>query len=173
MSIMGTWLDGALDVIWQNLLVAGLILGVYNSKNQSHLWVVIGLASMVSLVVANNLGNTFRDKFDFKFRSTVTDFRNEIKKNKKSGLLDLTMLQILAPTHFLFNFLFTIRYQIVVGGFLNRMDIVLISIAVTQTIRAAALFFTYALFLDRLDRPGRRKRVVVLALEHREIKEVK
>lgn len=169
-SITGAWLDGALDVIWQNLLVAGLVLGVYNSKNHDPLWVVIGLASFVSLVVANNLGNTFRDKFDFKFRSTVTDFRNEITRNKKSGLLDHTVLQILAPTHFIFNFLFTIRYQLVVGGLLNRMDVVLISILIAQTIRASSLFFTYALYMDRFDRPGRPMWVVVRALVAREVK---
>lgn len=168
-SIMGAWLDGALDITWQYLLVAGMVAGVYRSKGLDPIWVFIGLASLVSLVVANNFGNTFRDRFDFKFRSNVTDFREEILKSKKSGLLDLIVLQILAPTHFIFSFLFTIRYQIVVGVFSNRMDIILISILATQTIRAVSLFFTYALFLDRLDRPGRPVKAVVKALTHREI----
>lgn len=167
-SNSGGFLDPMFDFIWQHLLVAGLALGVYNSKGQSYPWLVLGFLTLVSMVVANHNGVIFRDKFDFKFRSTLTDFREEITKNKKTNLFDLLGMQILAPTHFIFNFLFTIRYPLVVGAILNKMDIIMLFILLAQTTRAAVLFITYTLFLDR--EKASAKRPIIHALEHREIK---
>ena len=129
---------------------------------------VTGLFALVSLGVANNIGGTIRDNFDFKFRSTLTDFRRLITRNKKTGILDLLCLQILAPTHFLFNFLFTVRYQLLAGALLNRMDIVMILILVTQSTRALALSTAYALYLNRDSE--RRNRPIVQALAVRVVK---
>ncbi|MEK7064525.1 MAG: CDP-alcohol phosphatidyltransferase family protein [Patescibacteria group bacterium] len=166
-SALGGWLDPALDYVWQHLLVAGLVLGVYQSKDQNYPWLVIGMASLVSLVVANYIGDIFRDKFDFKFRSSLADFRDEITTNKKIGWVDLLGLEILAPTNFISIFLFTIRYQLILGALLNRMDIVMLIILGTQMIRSVVLFYTYALYLDH--REGASARVIVRALERRKV----
>lgn len=167
-SNAGGFLDPMFDFIWQHLLIAGLALGVYNSKGQSYQWLVLGFLTLVSMVVANHIGVIFRDKFDFKFRSTLTDFRKEIKKDKRTDLFDLLVMQILAPTHFIFNFIFTIRYPLVFGAILNKMDLTMLFILLTQTTRAASLFLTYTLYLDR-DKAFT-KRPIIRALEPREIK---
>ncbi len=167
-SHAGGFLDPMLDYVWQHSLVAGLALGVYNSKGQSYLWLVLGFFTLVSLVVANHVGVIFRDKFDFKFRSNLGDFRNEITKNKKRDIFDLLVMQIQAPTSFIFNFLFTIRYPLFFGALFNLMDIVLLLILFTQFTRALSLSITYALYLDR-EATGT-KRAVIRALEPRELK---
>lgn len=166
-SNAGGFLDPMFDFIWQHLLIASLVLGVYNSKNQNYTWLVIGLATLVSLVVANYIGEIFKEKFDFKFRSLLGDFRKEIRQNKRSDLLDLLDLQILAPTHFIFGLLFTIRYLLVIGAIFNRMDIVIIFILIQQLVRATALISTYILYLNRI--PNSSCRPIIKALESRTI----
>lgn len=166
-SILGAWLDPALDYVWQHMLVAGLILGVYQSKDQNYQWLLIGLAALISLLSANYIGEILRDKFDFKFRSSLSDFRKEIISDKKTSLLDLIGLEILAPTNFIFIFLFTIRYQLIFGALVNRMDMVLLLILIAQLTRAFMLFYIYSLYLDHLQ--GAPARVIVRALARRKV----
>lgn len=168
-SNAGGFLDPMFDFIWQHLLIASLVLGVYNSKNQNYIWLVIGLTSLISLVVANYIGEIFKEKFDLKFRSLLGDFRKEILRNKKSGFLDLLGLQILAPTNFIFGLLFTIRYLLVIGAITNRMDIVIVFIMIQQIVRATALISTYVIYLNRI--PNNSRRPIIKALESRAIKQ--
>lgn len=166
-SVLGAWLDPALDYVWQHLLVAGLVLGVFQSKGQNYPWLVVGLTALVSLVAANYVGEIFRDKFDFKFRSGLSEFRKEVVSNSRTNWFDLLGLEILAPTNFISILIFTIRYLLILGALLNRMDFVIIVILGAQVIRSFVLFYTYALYLNHLE--GAPARVIVRALAHRKI----
>jgi len=167
-SKAGYWLDPALDYIWQHSLAAALVIGVYISKNQNIIWLYLGMLMLVSLIAANYIGTTFKDKFDFKFRSSLTLFKEKIINSKSSTIIDTLFLEIQAPTNFLTLSFFTIRYPLMLGAIFNRMDIIIILILISSTIKTLVLFYVHYLYLDRhlFSKPL----PVIKALEEREIK---
>ena len=166
-SKAGGWLDPATGFIWQHLLVAAIVLGVYNSQEGNYYWLLFGLLMYSGVVIANYLGNLFNDKFDFSFRTSLHDFRKSIYQSKKSTWYDKLVVEILAPTSFLTFFLFTIRYPIMFGAITNKMEVSMVIISITSLIKAVFLFITYFLYLER---ESRKPLVIIKSLETRERK---
>lgn len=164
-SKLGGWLDAILDFVWQNTLVGAIVFGVFTSKNNSPLWLAIGLLAFVFLAVQNRLRSLYRDNFDLGFHSNVAGFRERIRLDENTTILGKLCLQILAPTNFLSLFLFTIRYFIVLGALVNKMDATLVMIAASCFVRAVTLFYVYALFLA--DEKKESKRPIIKALQSR------
>jgi phosphatidylglycerophosphate synthase len=167
-SKAGYWLDPALDYVWQHSLAAALVIGVYLSKNQNIVWLYIGMFMLASLIAANYIGTTYKDKFDFRFRSSLTVFKKKIINSKNSTIIDTLFLEIQAPTNFLTLSFFTIRYPLIIGAIFNRMDIIILLMLISSIIKALVLFYVHYLYLDRhlFSKPL----LIVKALEEREIK---
>ncbi len=166
-SELGGWLDAILDLVWQNLLVGAIVFGVFTSKNNSPLWLAIGLFAIVSLAMSNRLRSLYRDKFDLGFHSDVAGFRKRISSDEDTTILGKISLQILTPTNFFFLFLFTIRYFIVLGALINRMNVALLMIVASCFFRAVILFYVYALFLADEKKESRRPIIKTLHLRRR------
>ena len=164
-SQLGGWLDAILDLIWQNILVAAIVFGVFTAKGNSPFWLAVGLFALVSLFLSNRLRSLYRDKFDLGFHSDVSNFRERIRSDEDTTILGKISLQILAPTNFLSLFLFTIRYFIVLGALINRMDVALVMMAASCFFRAVILFYVYALFLA--DEKKENRRPIIRALHAR------
>lgn len=144
----GGFLDSTLDYIWQNLLVAAIIFGVFTSKGGDLFWLVIGLLAFVSLVMNNHLGAIYGDNFGFGFRGDYDELIKKIDSSKKTGIFDRLALEMLTYRKFPFIFLFTIRYPLLLGALLNRLDIFLIFLLLTSLFKAVFLIYLYYLFLE-------------------------
>lgn len=147
-SKLGGWLDPTVDFIWQNMLLCGIIYGVFISKDKNLLWLGIGLFALICVIVANHMSYLYAKTFDLDPYRISPDFVKSIKVNRSTKTLDRLCMNIITPTNFLFVLLFTLRYFIVVGAIFNIMHIALLMIMIFFLIKAAVLLFIYSLFLQ-------------------------
>lgn len=142
------FLDPALDFIWQHLIVAGIAIGVFRSSGGNFLWVVVGYLALVALVSANYFIEIFDKKFGFGFRGDYDEFIKEVEQNKKAGFIDKFILEILTLRKFIFIFIFTIRYTLLLGVIFNRLEIFLLFVLISYLIRTISLFYVYYSYLE-------------------------
>lgn len=159
------FLDPALDFIWQHLIVAGIAIGVYRNSGNNFVWVIIGYFALVSLLCANYFIEIFDKKFGFGFRGDYDEFIKEVEQDKKTDWVDKLILEVLTLRKFIFIFIFTIRYSLLLGAVFNRLDIFLIFVALSYFIRTILLFYIYYFYLESGKRE--RNRILVVALINR------
>lgn len=159
------FLDPALDFIWQHLIVAGIAIGVYRSSGGNFWWVVVGYLALVCLISANYFIEIFDKKFGFGFRGDYDEFIKEVEQNKKADLVDKFILEILTLRKFIFIFVFTVRYVLLLGAIFNRLEIFLMFIAISYFIRTISLFYIYYSYLESGKREN--NRIIVKALINR------
>ncbi len=161
----GTFLDPALDFIWQHLLVAGIAIGVYRSTGGSLFWLVIGFLSLVCLASANYFIEIYDKNFGFGFRGDYDGFIKEISSSKRTDFFDKFMLEILTFRKFAYIFTFTVRYPLLLGAIFNRLDLFLIFLTISFFVRTVALFYSYYLYLESGNK--KQNKVIAQALLHR------
>lgn len=160
------FLDPALDFIWQHLLVAGVAIGVYRAMNGNFTWLVVGYFAILSLLCANYFIEIFDKKFGFGFRGDYIDFIKDVEQEKKVDMIDKFALEMLTLRKFIFIFIFTVRYVLLLGVILNRLEIFLLFISLSYFVRTIFLFYLYYSFLES----GKKEdRAIVKALVHRRV----
>ncbi|MBW2037718.1 MAG: CDP-alcohol phosphatidyltransferase family protein, partial [Deltaproteobacteria bacterium] len=161
----GAFLDPTLDFVWQNLLVAGIVFGVFINKNQNLFWLATGLLALVSMVMANYLTSVYSDNFGFSFRGEYGAITKKVDSSKRVDIFDKLCLEMLIYRKFSFIFLFTIRYPLLLGALFDRLDLFLILLLFTSLFKVISLFYLYFLFLEADKK--KENRVIIEALRHR------
>lgn len=149
-SKLGGWLDATLDFIWQNLLLCAIVYGVFISKEQNILWLIVGFFAIIGVVVSSHMGSEYNRTFGLNLYTDSLGFINR-KENKGATFTDKLFVNIITPTNFLFILLFTIRYFIAIGALFNIMNIVLCAIMIFSITKAVVLFYIYILFFQYRD----------------------
>jgi phosphatidylglycerophosphate synthase len=150
-SKLGGWLDATLDLIWQNLLLCAIVYGVFISKEQNILWLIVGFFAIIGVVVSNHMGSEYNRTFGLDLYADSLSLIRNSKENKGATFTDKLFVNIITPTNFLFILFFTIRYFIVIGALFNIMNIVLCAITIFSITKAIVLFYIYILFFQYRD----------------------
>ncbi len=144
MTELGAWLDPILEVISQNLILVAITLGAYYSRQDS-LWLMVGLFAFPGHLFATVLYTRYGSTFGFNAWQGLKELDEKFARSKKRiVLLDSLLKSIIDQSGFIFTFLFTFRYILVLGAFLNLMPYTLLLIAITSHLRWLVLFFVYA-----------------------------
>lgn len=159
------FLDPMADFVWQNLLVAGIVFGVFISHGRNLIWLIVGLLALVFLTVINYLGGIYGDSFGFGFRGDYEELIKKVDSSKRAGFFDKLCLEMLTYRKFPFIFLFTIRYSLLLGALFNRLDLFLVLLLTTSLFKSLSLVYLYYLFLEVYRR--KKNRVIVEALVRR------
>lgn len=146
-SKAGAFLDHGLDSIWQIILVAGIVFGVYISSRKDIYWLILGLVSLLTLVFNSSVGQLFENEFGFGFYGDYEEIFKKIDSSKKVSWFDRLCLEMLTYRKFPYIFFFTIRYPLLLGALFNRLDWFLVILLVTCFIRGASLFYLYFIYL--------------------------
>lgn len=146
-SKAGAFLDHGLDSIWQIILVAGIVFGVYLSSEKNVYWLMLGFLSLLSLVFNSSMGQLFENEFGFGFYGDYEEIFKKMDSSKKTSLFDKLCLEMLTYRKFPYIFLFTIRYPLLLGAIFNRLDWFLVLLLATCFVRGASLFYLYFIYL--------------------------
>ncbi len=146
-SKAGFFLDHGLDSIWQIVLVGGIVFGVYLSSGRNINWLTLGLLSLISLVFNSMMGQLFENEFGFGFYGDYEEVFKKIDSSKKTNFFDRLCLEMLTYRKFIYIFLFTIRYPLLLGAIFNKLDWFLFLLLLTSLVRGVSLFYLYFIFL--------------------------
>lgn len=158
----GTFLDPALDFIWQHLLVAGISVGVYLSSGRNFWWLVTGFLAVVCLAVGNYFIEIFFKEFGFGFRADYDDFFKEVDFSKKATVFDKFTAELLTFRKFIFILVFTVRYPLLLGALTNRLNFFLVFLMISFFVKSLLLFYLYFVYLE-----SKKDSVLVKALINR------
>jgi len=144
-SGIGEWLDTTLDLIWQIMLLCGISFGVFIAQGQDLIWLATGFLAISGIVTVNYISMEFQERLNLNFYKDSTAL-NSVFATGKLDSEDYFYANILAPGKFIFVFLFTIRYLIVLGALFNLLHYALLVIALASAVKSAVLFYIYFLY---------------------------
>jgi phosphatidylglycerophosphate synthase len=145
-STYGGWLDSSLDSIFQSLLLVAIVIGLFQNTGEVK-WFIVGLLMIFGQNMANVMGALFDKNFGFEAYSGSSEFTNKFINKPKLSLLDAYLKNIIVPSNFIYTFIFTCRYFLVMGILLNRLDLFLIFFSITINIRWISMWFLYLVYL--------------------------
>jgi phosphatidylglycerophosphate synthase len=118
-SEIGSWLDHNLDKIMTYLALIGITLGSYRFTHNS-VFLVLGIFVLFFHGMMANIANDYETKFgeDIFFNASI---KKAVYYNKKSTFFDKVFVDIFIFNSFWTYFLFTLRYQFLIGAIFNIM----------------------------------------------------
>lgn len=159
-SPLGAWIDPAIDLIAQAIILFGVILGAFFST-ANEIWLIVGLFALLGQLSENFIGIEFVHKFGFDSYVGLPLFKEQFDKAKNKHFLDFFLAQLIMPTNFVTMFFFTTRYFILVGAVLHALWLTVLCLAVLLNFRWIVTFIIYSLYL----RPQKSKFAVIEALK--------
>ena len=133
------------------MLICSITISVFNAQGQKLFWLITGLFSVIGLVVSNYISKDYQVKFKLDLYKDAPNLKKifaEGKLMRKLIFLDSFYANIIIPSSFLFIFLFTISYFIVIGALFNIMHLILIAIMFFSIIRSITLFYIFVLYFQ-------------------------
>ncbi len=146
-SRLGGWLDGMLDVIFLDLILMTITIGVIKITGNPY-WLVAGFLALAGQDVTNVMGSFFEREFGFDCYASSKEFNRKFAKAGKLSPLDSFAKNIIVPSNFTYTFFFTCRYLLLLGIILYRLDLFLIVFALMINIRWIAMCFVYGKYLQ-------------------------
>jgi phosphatidylglycerophosphate synthase len=144
MTELGAWLDPILEAISQNLILFAVTLGAYSSRHDL-IWLIIGLLAFLGHSLATILYTQYGITFGFDAWQGLKELDKKFLRSKnKVKIADRLLKSIIDQSGFLFTFLFTFRYLLVLGAVFNLMPYALLLITITSHLRWTVLFLVYA-----------------------------
>lgn len=159
-SPLGAWIDPAIDIIAQGLVVLGVIFGAYNSTGEER-WLSVGLVALFGLLASNYIGLEYVNKFGFDSYVGLAPFKENFEKTEKKHFLDGFLRQLIMPTHILATFFYTVRYFVILGAVFNVYWLAVFCLAVILNFRWMVMFIVYVISL----RPEKSQLAVVEVLK--------
>lgn len=161
----GAFLDPAFDFTWQNLMLAGIVFGVFRSSGGNLFWLAVGLLAFVSLTLVNYCGAIYGDNFGFGFRGDYDKMIDKVDSSRKTGFFDKLCLEMLVYRKFSFIFLFTVRYSLLLGAIFNKLNYFLIFLSIAFLFKSVCLLYLFFLYLE--SSPKEKNLIIVQALIER------
>lgn len=142
-SKLGAWLDPAVDVVFQFLILFGLTLGIVRSTG-SFFWVGVSLFALFTLAFNNFISYQFNYTFGFQSYCGLPAFAEKFERKPKKKRLDFLLFNIVSPVNFFFISIFTLRYFIVLGVILNLVSWSILLFSLLNFSRGVIMFLIYA-----------------------------
>ena len=142
-SAFGVWLDSGCDMIIQNIVMAAIAYGICRTASTF-------LIVAITFFIANNamqiISLRYNNTFGFDSHSGNSLFRTYM--DKKPNLFNKLMKNLLDPTASKVGFfLFTFRYWIVLGIFLNQMKWAFVIITALLLFKVVIMHVIYGMHL--------------------------
>ena len=139
----GGWLDKSLDLLFQSLLFGAVILSAYwQTGNFS--WIITGFILFVGQIMANYMGSHFERDFGFDVYSGSKRLLERYNHLYKVRMIDRFLKNIIVPMNFVYIFVFTARYLLVLGLVLNMLQYFVLIYAITINLRWFSMFLLYS-----------------------------
>jgi len=146
-SKLGGWMDGMLDVVFLDLVLLAVTLGVIKITGNPY-WLIAGFLALVGQDVTNVMGSYFEREFGFDCYAGSKKFNHKFARVGKLSFLDSFARNIIVPSNFTYIFFFTFRYFLLLGVILYRLDIFIAAFAVMINIRWIAMCLVYGKYLQ-------------------------
>jgi phosphatidylglycerophosphate synthase len=149
-SPYGSWLDGSLDVVFQNSLLVAASVGVYYQTGEA-VWFIIGLIMLFGQNLANVMGGLYDREFSFEAYSGSKVFFDKFSGLKKISFPDSFFKNIIVPVKLIYIVFFTCRYWLILGLIFGRLDLFLLIFSITINIRWISMWILYLKYISGWD----------------------
>lgn len=143
-SDYGAWLDGSLDNIFQLFLLTIIVLAEF-LHGADPAPVIAGILVLFGQGMAHVLGFMFKYELSFDPYSGSQDFLAIKTKSPLGSFLK----NIVVPSKFIYIFIFTARYLLVLGLLTNHLDWFLIAFGISINIRWIAMWFLFYFYISK------------------------
>lgn len=143
---LGKWSDPAFDLVGSGLLLGGISLGVLRQFSDFFWLVVVVLALFGHYGVLVVSYDYKKEIYGEKSQKILLRF-----KKTKTNLIDFLIKEFLFLQSFIFLFLGTLRYSLLLFAILNKLHYFLIIFAIFNNFRWLVMFFAYT---QALNQPG-------------------
>lgn len=140
-SKLGIWFEASLDPLIQSVVIFSIALYVLIHIGAD--WKYLALLPLFGQGFANSLGLTLHNTFKIDPLTGHQTLNQGVEAS--TSWVDFLARNIMVPTHGLFVFLFTLRFHMIIGIFLNKLHYTFIIFGVFIVIRALAIYIILCL----------------------------
>ncbi len=141
---LGAWSDPIFDLIGSGLLMMGIAIGVLRTQNDLF-WLSVTLIAMFGHYAVLVIAYQYEGKIYGKNGPEIL----ESFRKSRTTVFDFVIKEFIFLRSFIFMFLGTMRYSLIVFGLFNQLPYFIFVYAVFSNIRWMIMFFAYAQVLNK------------------------